>query len=463
MALFSSCHFLEIEKIGKSDIETYFAEVSSLRPAMNGVYNLYYSFYDRYFAPYAACASDELKFANTSSTFFLFHNFESSSKDETTAVGYIWKIGYSTISNANQIIDHAPKLAAEHPENAIMIHNIMAEALFIRAITHFQICLVYAHNYTYTTDASHLGVPVIRYIPALNATISRNSVQEVYSAIIEDLNSAIGYFSDDWNTSRYYASKTAARALLARVYLYMGNWSAAADYATAVIQTSELSLTPAEKYWKMFESNVELGKEAIFRINGFKQSTGLPSLYYYESPDARPAETFKTLYGTDDVRDAFSCSINAKTYTELVLKYTFTDDSVTDKELRYCNPFILRLSEMYLIRAEALNNSGRNNEAAEDLKRIIARALEINIGEIELSWTTQEELDTLIQKERVKELCFESHRFFDLTRRHESLVRDKKTTSYVRTLEYPDYRMILQIPYVEMDANRAMIQNPTSN
>ena len=120
---------------------------------------------------------------------------------------------------------------------------------------------------------------------------------------------------------------------------------------------------------------------------------------------------------------------------------------------------ILRLSEMYLIRAEARNHLSRQTEAAEDLKIIMARAVGKDVSEITLNYTDEAALDELIAAERMRELCFEGHRFFDITRRHKAVERDNATTSTVRTLPYPDFRMVLAIPHVEMDANRAMQQN----
>ena len=62
-------------------------------------------------------------------------------------------------------------------------------------------------------------------------------------------------------------------------------------------------------------------------------------------------------------------------------------------------------------------------------------------------------------RERMKELCFEGHRFFDIARRHESVSRDSGSNARAKTLSYPDYRFALPIPRVEMDANPAMEQN----
>ena len=60
-------------------------------------------------------------------------------------------------------------------------------------------------------------------------------------------------------------------------------------------------------------------------------------------------------------------------------------------------------------------------------------------------------------------MCFEGHRFFDLARWNDDIVRSEDTNSIVKKLDYPDYRFALPIPRVEMDANPDMEQNEGYN
>ena len=129
-------------------------------------------------------------------------------------------------------------------------------------------------------------------------------------------------------------------------------------------------------------------------------------------------------------------------------------------ENRRCDPAILRVSEMYLIHAEALClGSSDTKGAADDIKALRARALGKPASEVSLVYTGTDGLDRLIQEERSRELCFEGHRFFDLKRRGEDLVRPSTTTSTLRRLNYPDYRYVLPISQMEMQANDSMTQN----
>lgn len=115
---------------------------------------------------------------------------------------------------------------------------------------------------------------------------------------------------------------------------------------------------------------------------------------------------------------------------------------------------------MYLINAEANYELGNTSVAADDIKALEARALGIDASEVVIDATS---LEQVIQNERMKELCFEGHRLFDITRRHENLIRSRNSTSSVLSLKYPDYRFVLPIPYLELESNPEMEQNPSSN
>lgn len=454
----SSCSFLEVEKIGKSDIETYFSEVTALEPAMYGIYNLMFGFYDKYFLPYAEVAGDAMNLSvATGEEWVDFYNFATTEQYETTALGYMWKSGYEIINNANQVIYWAPRLKDKYPHDHDLIDNVTAAAYFSRALLHFELCRVYGQNYTYTSDASHLGIAIRDQIPSLSETIARSTVKQVYTQVINDLNEAVKTYRN-WTYDAFQAGPIAAKALLARVYLYMNNWDLAAQYASEVIKTMEL--TSKDDYLKYFCDPDELGKESIFRLNGYKQTKTLKKFYEYEAPVGRPTSALVNMYDSDDVRkQLFSYSLAGKDYTNVMMKFTCTK-TVTSDEQKYTNIPILRLSEMYLIRAEANVHLKEYTSAEADLKAIISRATGKTADAITLSWSTEEELDRLVNIERQKELCFEGHRIFDITRRHEDLVRSSETTSSVRRIPYPDNRFVLQIPYVEIDANVDMEQNP---
>ena len=116
---------------------------------------------------------------------------------------------------------------------------------------------------------------------------------------------------------------------------------------------------------------------------------------------------------------------------------------------------------MYLIHAEALCKGASNDlsAAVEDIKALRARAFGTTPDKIALNWTSASDLDSIIQEERAKELCFEGHRFFDIKRRMENIIRPQSTTSKTKSLTWPDIRYALPISQLELQANDYMVQN----
>jgi hypothetical protein len=80
-----------------------------------------------------------------------------------------------------------------------------------------------------------------------------------------------------------------------------------------------------------------------------------------------------------------------------------------------------------------------------------------------LASTADADLLSLVRRERVKELCFEGHNLWDLTRWKQNVVREAKTTSTVRRVSYPSDLFVLPIPQTELFANQNMQPNPTVN
>lgn len=453
--LLSSCHFLEVEKVGKSDIEGYFCEITALEPAIFGVLNLSYSVMDKYMYIYPGLVSDELQMTPGNPSWEPYYNFTRTSSEDATMIGIFWKNAYNVINNCNQIISHAPALAQSYPMHKAMADRVSAQAYYIRALMHFCLVNCYAQNYSYTTDASHLGVPVVDHVLGLNEKIGRAKVSNVYSQIISDLQTAVSMFPADYTPTQFFPSALAAKALLARVYLYKNDWVNAEKMASEVIAAKPL--VSRANYKSMFTKSASVSDdECIFRLNGFGQSNSTSSFFHYQNPSARPSSSVISLFENGDIRQDM---LYYKEGDAICMKHVCTD-VVSNSENLYLNHIVSRVSEMYLIRAEALNEMGKTSEALNDIRILEARALGINVSEVSLQNLSVSEL---IETERVKELCFEGHRFFDLARRHKDIVRPSDSNSSVAEINYPDYRYALPFPQVELSANEFIVNNPMSN
>lgn len=452
-----ACDFLEVDTIGKTSIPLLFSDVDGISAALPGTYSTFYDYYNGEFTKYPSVAGDMLYLSSVSESADMIsqYNFTSDPGEETEAVGYIWRYIYEALANVNNIIEYQPSLLSEFPGQSDELNRIMAEALFLRALGHFDLCRVYAQPYNYSDDASHMGVPIVLSVPGSDDNLPRNSVAEVYDQIIADLESSLEYFDGVSAREDYYASPNADYALLSRVYLYMEEWDKVIEYATRVIE--DVPLSYGDDYTGMYNT-LNPGDENILRLNGTLKSSDLKSFYLPTAPVAVPEDKLIDLF--DESNDIRLELLTDGDGSNVCWKYYITAD-VTEENEHY-DPFVLRCSEMYLNRAEAYLNSNMLSEAAADIKAIIARGLQVDVSDIVLS-ETYEDLATTIKNERAKELCFEGHRFFDITRWKQDLVRSESTNSSVQLLSYPNDLFVLPIPQKEMDTNPNMVQNPSYN
>jgi hypothetical protein len=171
-----------------------------------------------------------------------------------------------------------------------------------------------------------------------------------------------------------------------------------------------------------------------------------------------PADTLIELF--NDENDVRLKLLKSDDGEKKCLKYYITT-KVTEKEKHY-DPIILRLSEVYLNRAEAWLNKGNTTKAADDIKAIMARATGKAVSDISIS-ENPDDLEKTLDAERAKELCFEGFRLFDITRRKKDLVRETATNSTVQKISYPSDLFVLPIPQMELNANPNIQPNPTVN
>lgn len=461
--------FLNVETLGRSTIDGFFADLDGLNAAGLGLHRLICEMYDDDYIRIGELAGDNMYLyrVNASQALQLVYDFESTPADNSGYPYYFWKHAYEVCTNANNILFYGEKLFKEYPEHAAEINKHFGYAYFARALSIFNLCNVYAMPYDYTPDASHLGVVAISFVPGFDTELPRNTIKDCYDLVITDLGKAIEYLGDANADNNTYISALACKALLARVYLYMKDYDKAASYAKEVMD--RVPLTPRSDYVNMFRKAQSYPGEGIFRVNTYDAGSGMRSMCTpLNAQDCGPDATFVSTFSGDDIRKELFNYVGekedgdefvGKTYSA-ICKYLPIKAGESKEENRRCDFFILRVSEMYLIHAEALCLGGGDlNAAADDIKALRARALGKNPSEINLTYSSADALDKIIQEERNKELCFEGHRFFDLKRRHEDIVRPATTSSTLQKLIYPDYRYVLPIAQMEMQTNDSMVQN----
>ncbi|MEM9856056.1 MAG: RagB/SusD family nutrient uptake outer membrane protein [Bacteroidota bacterium] len=376
-----------------------------------------------------------------------------------------WERMYNVISRSNNIINRIDGLstATEAERN-----QVKGEALFVRALVHFDLVRQFAQDYNFTSDQSHLGVPYIEVTEI--GEPERNTVGEVYSNVLRDLNEAESLMGNTTSQEADQASKMAAVALRARLKLYMGDFSGALTDANNVIDNGGYSLA---NYMLMVDDDndpstpdvVDLDNidswsspnptsESIFELETsvtdqeFPGLEGLASIYQRDDGygDLGPSLDIINLYDADDVRQSWYLNVAGVWFVE---KYPGQGGNS-----QWFTTPILRLSEMVLIKAECHARLNQNTEAQTAINEITSRANAPAIN------STGADLLADILEERRRELAFEGHRYFDLKRLQEDIVRnDCNLTNGNCLIPYGNRLFTYPIPQAETDANPNMIQD----
>lgn len=259
-------------------------------------------------------------------------------------------------------------------------------------------------------------------------------------------------------------TKPVIQALMARVYLHHEDWQLAADYATKVIKNGRFRLLSGDRFVSMWDGSVDVvpqsGSEIIFEVY-VSQSDGSRSDLgdYLTAPevaggagygDVRVSNDLIDLYDATDVRLTGLTKTNSK-YPGYRWSTKFPGKNGL---LAYNNVPVLRISEMYLIRSEAIYRGATVSgvTAIDDLNRVAT-----NRNAEAYATVT---LDNLFEESR-KEFLFEGHIFFDMKRLQKSLVRtDYDLDPLTKNIDFPSYRWALPIPENDILNNKNMDQNP---
>jgi hypothetical protein len=366
--------------------------------------------------------------------------------DVSTNVNVAYAEMYEVLNAANNIIGAVPDLPQGSDDRK---NTLLGQALAIRALVHFDLLRFYAQPFDFTPDGSHTGI-VIRTAadrPVIEEQ-ARSSVSDAYSLIIEDLERAI-ILLPPYNNP-YYIRAEAAKALLARVYLYTGDYSRAAALAGEVINSQEVRLATRVEYPGIW-NDPRAGVEYLFVLDMSAPANDLLAGLIGEgapNPAFTASSDLLQLYTAADIRGPGGTIIQDENDNYLTAKYPHATNMASDIP-------VIRLSEVYLIRAEAFARLSRPELAQADLDAIRARAI---AGYVPDKPQGQALIEAIINEKR-KELAFEGHYFFTLRRTGSDVIRSQCPATGLCDLLYPDYRFVLPIPREAIEANRNLTQN----
>ena len=517
VSLLAACNkdFLDVKPQQSVLIEDVFSKMSTSRAAVNGLYSLMqsYSYYGRDAMVIPEVISDNVtRSVRTGNRYTGMNTMTHTATDAN--VSRMWNQMYQVATNANAIIaneENIKKIATslEQAEAA----QLVGEAYAVRALVYFDLAKFFGRPLNFTTDGSHLCVPlVLKPVTKVEEIVfpARNTAAEVYTQIDKDIVEALKRLPADGGVInsgtvnnalfRTRMNKWSVTALRARIAIYKEDWTTAIAAATEVINSGRYTLYGFSSMLQDFRT--QNSGESIFEVvNNSNDNPGTDSYAYLSSQQGygellgtitsmnsrstgTTLSTFRSLYdaySATDVRRGFVAlgnrnAIGGETNVPLCLKYV---NITTYLE----NIKVMRVAEMYLSRGEALARLAIVNNAAAQLTSSLADINLIRKLRDTASATRPYAASLLatppvgslratayvdsIIVERRKELALEGQRLFDLNRTRTNFVKissagnaTSRLISYGTLTSSFTQRTILPIPITQVQNNPNMVQNP---
>ena len=415
LVIFSSCEKF-LTETSTNDVANgdMFTDLASLESARIGLYNTLQNQY--YYGGYYQLLSDAYSDNGATGGYDNADLDEFGLKALTASNIYVencWIAIYNTIYTANQIITNidgiSDPLLSEELRN-----DIKGEALTIRVLAHFDLLRMWGEHWDIT---SPLGIPVVTSILSIDdAAIPRNTVVETYDAILTDLLIAESILSDDdlrfdepTFKGTQFISKTACQALLARTYQYKSDYINAAFYGDLVFGSGLFGPLSGDEFLSIYLSPTN--GESIFELQFNVQDKSQFNALTYARPDALRSEV--SFLTSEDLKLFFETrdgDIRSQLVDFIANDVSIEPDGRSQKyrgEIFQDNSaFILRFSEMALIKAEAEGFVGGGIDEINTLRGL--RGLDPVVI------ANEEEFLQVLMDERRSELNFEGNRYYDL-------------------------------------------------
>lgn len=468
---------LDLRPISQETVDNAYATGTQLEAALTGVYESFqsndYYVWDKIL--FEDVRSDNYYAGGDNPEVFQIDNIDISPTNGR--VFNAWSSIYNAISKANLVIEKAPMIQEEITEE--QRDQYTGQALFLRAYHYYNLVKLWG------------GVPLItetiKSVDPSEVRIPRSSEADVYAQIIEDLEMALELlphsYGNDASVNKARATKGAAHALLAKVNAQKPNpdYAAVLEHANAVIN-SPAGYSLLDNYDNLFDGNHQNNSESILEIQylGGDEGTWGPQMHL---PPSISGDTWrKFVTPSKDLVEAFDEEGDEvrKNATMVFEEVPWIDEywgNAVNSEVPFAykwrnaggwassdNDYLLRLADIILMKAEALNELSKIQEAAAQVNIIRDRADLEPLGDA--ATTSTQTLRDAILKERRLELAQEAQRWSDLVR-YDVVVETMDSVDDIdlRTGEIVNYNMsetdiLLPIPQNEINRNPALTQNP---
>lgn len=368
----------------------------------------------------------------------------------------------AVLGRANDILSKAGPVEGTLPADPAYLayyKDLVGQLYALRALAHLELARIFSYLPAagVNLDAANSGIPLNVQVYPEGHRFQRSTLRETYDQIVADFKKALETLGKDKQTNSGKINYWAAEALLARTYLYLGDWANAYSSAVDVINNSPYALYGRSEYtsvWRQQGSN-----ESLFEVLTTDQSnTGLNSIGNYTRPSgyaefAGSARfvAFTQSGHTGDIRlellreEQSSRGQNKGVYT---LKYRGQAGAANTTALN--NFKVIRLSEVFLIAAEAQlqGATATGGLTALELYNLL-RQQRISPYTAATSVT----LDNLLDERRLELFC-EGHRAFDLIRNRRNVPTEFLPNA--TEVDYLNERLVSELPERERNINPSL-------
>jgi len=472
--VFSACKkdYLDTNPTDAYPSESVFTTVDNAWSAINGIHRALYIQYDNQdqggqgsiMINNDMLGDDLVMTAAGNGWFNANYQWVTHRNASATFLKFTYLFYYKIIANANMIIDNIDKATGDDGDRKV----IKGQAQAYRAWAYWNLVQMYGKRYDATTDNSQNGVPLV--LTSTTTGLPRSTVAQVYAQMVKDIDDAIINLAGFTSKPKSHISINVAKGIKARIALTMQNWADAAKYAAEARTGVELMSNAdyltgfnnfSNKEWMWGSHQISEQTTYFYSFFAFMSAN-------YNSSNIRtnPKAINSLLYGkiTDtDIRkkvwsvDGKSVPVppNGMRYPYINQKFLVaTAASIGDVPL-------MRAAEMYLIEAEANARLGQDAAAADALYTL---AVNRDPAYTKTTATGDALLQEILTQRRM-ELWGEGFRFYDLKRLHLPLNRTGANhttalTAGVMTVPVDDIRWEFLFPQDEINANKAIQQNP---
>lgn len=387
-----------------------FTDSISFTEALNGLYNTLGAkeYYGAFFPMLADLNSDNgIAGGYNNSSLAEFGNYQVGSSNLFLENMYVSL--YNSIGTANAILASLNTVSGMKAPAGQLKANVKGSCLAIRALVHFDLLRAFGYHWDLL---SPYGIPVVLTPQGLGNKVARSTVAQTYKAILHDLNEADDSLQASPSRNANYINLRVVQALKARVLFYMKDYAAAKLEADSVINDGAYKLLDGNNFQTIYTARKS--SESIFELAFNQQNQSFFNVYTYSRTAAASTEVF------------FIASLNLDSFLVKrigdlrvnLLDFNSPNIAPNGRTLKYRgeisrdNPaYLIRLPEMYLIRAADLGLAG-GGLADLNLIRTNRGLPVLNAGTLGSEAAFQQALED----ERRAEFNFEGHRYFDLAR-----------------------------------------------